>query len=272
MKNEKSVVIKSNVLLEGRYSFTLLEMKMLLLVIAQIKRQDVDFHPYRIFISDLQDAIKIKGKQYGYLRKVAESLKEKSLTIETVTGHLVTSYISDIELFRGKGFIDFYISPKLKPYLLQLNKNFTMYDIRNVLNCKSVYSIRIYQLMKQFEKLGSRAIPVDELRKMLGLQEDQYGRWMNFKTRILEVARKELKRDSDLYFEYTLNKQGRVVQAITFTIKKQRQRRLFDGEDYIKNDAVVSYQKPADETLKRLEEAGKDAVPMPDNLREKLDG
>jgi hypothetical protein len=33
---------------------------------------------------------------------------------------------------------------------------------------------------------------------------------------------------------------------------------------------VVSYQKPADETLKRLEEEGKDAVPMPKEIKDRL--
>ena len=268
-RKEKSVVIKSNVLLEGRYSFSLLEMKMILMVISQIKRADKDFHPYRLYISDLRDELKIKATNYNYLKKVAESLKEKSLTIETPTGHIVTSYVSDIELFRGKGYIDIYISPKLKPYLLQLTKSFTIYDIRNVLNCRSVYSIRIYQLLKQYEKIGKRTITVDELRMMLGL-EKQYTRWMNFKTRILDVAKRELKKFSDLYFEYELNKAGRIVESITFTIKKQAQRNLFNSKPQPTLASAIpaaSYHKSAEPTIKKIEQAGKDAVPMPDHLK-----
>jgi len=114
---------------------------------------------------------------------------------------------------------------------------------------------------------------LDELKYILGFDEGQYSRWGNFKTRIIEVARKELKKYSDLYFEYEIEKKRRVVQGITFTIKKQQQKNLFNQKpEPTLADAVpaASYHRSADETLKKLHEAGQDAVPMPKELKKKL--
>jgi plasmid replication initiation protein len=277
MENKKTTIVEANSLLEAKHSFNLVELKMLLMALAKIKREDKDFSFYRIYTSEFRDlaAIKSNHAYYKYLRQIARSLRRKEIEIETEHGHLITGYFSDIELYKNHGYMDFYISPKMKPYLLDLvNKgNFTIYDIRNVINCKSVYSIRLYQLLKQYEKIGQRSITVKDLKFMLGLDPDQYPRWNNFRPRILEVARKELKKHSDIYFEYKTKRQGRLIDKIIFTILKQKQQRLFDGKpEPSLADAipVVSYQKPADETLKRLEEASKDAVAMPADLKSQI--
>jgi plasmid replication initiation protein len=253
MEKEKNTLVEANTLLEAKHSFNLVELKMLLMAVAKIRREDKGFSVYRIYTSEFRDlaAIKSNNAYYKYLRQIARSLRRKEVEIETEHGHLITGYFSDIELYKNHGYMDFYISPKMKPYLLQLRENFTIYDIRNVINCKSVYSIRMYQLLKQYEKIGQRTIHLKDLKIMLGLGKDKYPRWNNFRSRILEVARKELKKHSDIYFEYETKRQGRLIDKIIFHIKKQRQRRLFDNEDFIKNEAVVSYQQDA--TGKSLE-------------------
>ena len=273
MKNKETTVVESNTLLEARHSFNLVELKMLLMVLARIKKDDKDFHPYRIYTSEFRDLSAVKGHHayYKYLIKTARTLRRKEIVIETEKGDLITGYFSDIELYKNDGYMDFYISPKMKPYLLDLisKGNFTIYDIRNVINCKSVHSIRLYQLTKQYEKLGHRSITLKDLKFMLGLEANQYPRWNNFRARILEISRKELKKHSDIYFEYETKRLGRKVYKIIFIIKKQKQKRLFDNQDYIPNDAIpaANYHKSADAIIKKIEQAGKDAIPMPSHLK-----
>ena len=276
MEKQKTTIVEANTLLEAKHSFNLVELKMLLMALAKIKREDKDFSFYRIYTSEFRDlaAIKSNNAYYKYLRQTARSLRRKEVEIETEQGHLITGYFSDIELYKNHGYMDFYISPKMKPYLLDLvsKGNFTIYDIRNVINCKSVYSIRLYQLLKQCEKMGKRSITVKDLKFMLGLDSDQYPRWNNFRARILEVARKELKKYSDIYFEYETKRQGRLIEKITFTILKQRQKRLFDNEDFIKNDEpLVSYQKDATPKAKQLKKDFEEGVSFADFAKDKED-
>jgi plasmid replication initiation protein len=266
MGNEKHTIIKANALIEGRHEFTLLEIKLFLSVVVQIKRGDKYFQPYRVHIREFLDSMGVKGNVYERIRKLAIGIKDKkSLVIETDTGHLITSYLSDIEIYRNEGYIDCFVSPKLRPFLLQLKKNFTVYDIRNVINCKSVYSIRIYQLLKQYEKIGSRKITLAELRIMLGMPPDLYARWGNLKTRVIEVAKKELKKNSDLYFSYTTKRKGRVIDSIRFKMKKQQQRRLdFDGEGSNGKDTVDYFVKDATGKVKQLQDDFENGVSYKD--------
>ena len=270
MSKQDKTIIKGNALLESRYKFSLLEMKLTLSVLAQIKRKDEAFKEYRVYVDDIKDLIQTKGDIYTYMKDVCRRLKGKNVEIETETGHLQTSYFSDIETYKGRGYIDFSISEKMKPYLLQLKSEFTVYDIRNILRCKSVASIRIYQLMKQYEKLGERTIEIKTLKHILGFTETQYTRWSNFKVRIIDAAKKELMKYSDLYFDYTINKKGHFVHSITFHIKKQKQRRLFDGQDYIKNDEVIQLEKMTEKKLAYLKEQQEDSISIPDELKNRI--
>ena len=254
-KKRNTTIIKSNSLIEGKYSFSLIEMKLLLSVISQIKIEDDNFSRYRVFILDFKEDIGMKGDIYNYLKNICKSLKSKDIEIETETGHLITSYVSDIQLYRKKGYIDLWISPKLKPYLLKLRKSFTIYDIRNVLSLSSTQSIRIYQLRKQWESIGTRTFQIDTLKDILGIDKNQYTRWSDFKKRVIDSSYNQLKKHSDIYFEYRTKRKGRFIDSITFIIKKQRQKRMFDTKEESEEDILkISYHQDLTEKVVNLQQ------------------
>jgi plasmid replication initiation protein len=277
MKKNKSkmMVTQSNLLIESRFKFSLSETKMLLWMVKEVQPGDKDFEDYRIYIKDFISAREAKNKNknlYAMADEMTDAFMTRILRFPEIDGSINKVHLmSFCNYKKGRGFIDFRFDKALNPHLIALKKQFTTYDVRNILNCHHSHSVRIYQLLKSFEGLDERTITVKDLRYMLML-EDEYTRFYDFKRFVLERSMKDLKKNSDIYFKYSLNKRGRNIHSITFTIKKQKQRRLFDGEDYIKNDEpLVSYQKPADETLKRLEEESRNAVSMPPDLKEKLD-
>jgi hypothetical protein len=103
------------------------------------------------------------------------------------------------------------------PYLLNLQKNFTEYKSRNVMHLQSVFSIRIYEILKQYLNIGKRVIELETLREMLGIS-GKYPKFSNIKQRILEPAKNELSQ-TDISFAYEPIKTGRRVTAIRFTVK-----------------------------------------------------
>ena len=108
MEKEKNTLVEANTLLEAKHSFNLVELKMLLMALTKIKREDEDFQVYRIYTSEFRDlaAIKSNHAYYKYLRQIARSLRRKEIEIETEHGHLITGYFSDIELYKNHGYID----------------------------------------------------------------------------------------------------------------------------------------------------------------------
>jgi plasmid replication initiation protein len=78
--------------------------------------------------------------------------------------------------------------------------------------------MRVYTLLKQYERLKEREIELQKLRDILGIRKDQYVLYSNFKKDVLESTQKELAEKADLYFEFDEIKYSRRVGAIRFRI------------------------------------------------------
>ncbi|MGR6001768.1 replication initiation protein [Bacillus cereus] len=107
--------------------------------------------------------------------------------------------------------------PLLKPFLLELNNKFTSYRLGNIIKLKSVYSIRIYELLKQYEIVKERTISLETLRYFIDAL-NIYPNYANFKQRILHSVQKEINSNTDISFEFKEIKKGKKVYKIKFYI------------------------------------------------------
>ena len=106
------------------------------------------------------------------------------------------------------------------PFLLNLKKNFTSYELVYTLRFKSKYSIRLYELIKSIHykdlEQYERIFQLDELRRLMGAET--YTTYQTFKTRALNIAVEEINRYSDTKVEYSPLKKGKSVCAIKLII------------------------------------------------------
>jgi plasmid replication initiation protein len=218
--NQELVVTKANALVEASYRLNVSEQRVLALLVAQIHPNDEDFKPYRFKASKLQALVESANKdEHQRLKVLVKGLTEKSLNIPREDGGwLFVTWLSSGEYIPGRGEVELEFSPKLKPYLLKLQERFTSYKLGNVVKLRSRYSVRLYELLKQYESLGKRSFELVELRLVLGLADDEYSTWHDFKKRVLEPALRELPKKTDLGFSYTVRKRARAVAFVDFKI------------------------------------------------------
>lgn len=164
------------------------------------------------------------------------------------------SWLSSSAYSKGSGIIRLCFDPKLKRFLLQLKSHFTNYRLENVVQLKSQYSIRIYELLKQYEKIGQRVFLLEELREILGIEEGEYVLYGNFKQKVLLVAQKELKGKTDLSFELEEIKVGHGVGKLRFYIKSKNQGKaeLTGVETAQIVPSPLLIEPPKDENLEKL--------------------
>lgn len=219
----KALVTKSNDLVEARYHFSIWETRVFTKLVSLIQPGDEDFKKYKLQIRDLVSFFGVNDNDaYVKIKAVPDNLLKKVVTIPyTENGEerfLKTGLIAQASIPKKKeGYIELSFHPDLKPYLLQLKRTFLSYDIRNVLKISSVYSIRIYELLKQYEKIGYREFDIDTLKVILGVS-DKYKLYGHFKSRIILKAQEDLKLHTDICFSFTEIKAGRKVIAILFEI------------------------------------------------------
>lgn len=239
MSNQIDVVKfikKSNDLVEARYKFDIWETRIFTKTLTMIKQNDEDFKEYTIFLKEIIDDFSLDkdNSAYSHLRTGARKLMKKTFllpyetkgAIRMIEVPIITKIDSFDRLIDGGNsnkkeheYIKVSFHPDMKPYLLQLKTQFTLYDVRNILRLPSTYSIRIYELLKQYEKIEKRGFLLEELKEILGVG-DQYPNYGNFRQRVILKAQQDLKKHTDIYFEFEPIKQGRGVHKLLFYIYK----------------------------------------------------
>ena len=256
MKNNKKnfpsslVVTQSNQLVEARYNLSLGEQRLILAMIAQIQPQDDDFKPYQISIAEFARYIGIsKNSMYQECQIVTKKLLERVIEINEIQGLLQIGWVSSAQYIDGKGVINLTFDPLLKPYLLKLKGDFTSCKFEMLLSFRSQYTMRIYSLLKQYEKISVREIELQSLREMLGLRKDQYKKYNDFKKNILELTQKELTKKGDLTFEFDEVKYGRSICAIRFRILTQNITDVADVFDSELINTILTPPRPKNSTI-----------------------
>jgi plasmid replication initiation protein len=216
-------VTKANTLVEANYRLSLTQQRIVLFMTSLVQPEDEDFKTYRIHVRDLLDILDItRSNLYTQMILMIRDLMKVVVIIPLPDGkHLDTHWISSQKYEIGGGYSDITFDPELKPFLLHLKEKFTTYKLENVMRLKSIYSIRIYEILKQYQGIGKRTITIEALRKMLGITEKEYKLYGHFKNKVLQIAHKEINEKTDILFEYREIKLGRKVNELEFTISKK---------------------------------------------------
>jgi hypothetical protein len=98
--------------------------------------------------------------------------------------------------------------------------------LKNVIRLKIIYSIRIYELLKQYERIGQRTFEIGELRKILGVKPNEYKKYNDFKRKVLHTAQRELSLKTDIEFKFSEMKTGRKITDIEFVIFRSEQNNI----------------------------------------------
>jgi len=218
-----SLIVKSNYLVNARYSYTPLEMKIIYLMARQIKPGDDAFQTYHLSIREFQRDCNLSGNSlHEYMVKVIKRLMGKVIEVRDENNNVELFPLVTYSKHRAKeGTINLTFVPQMQPHLLDLKERFTSFYDANVLALNSQYSMRIYELLKQYEVIGKRKITVEKLRHMLML-EDKYGSYNLFKRKVIEKARNDLDKHCDISFTYQEFKTGRKITSIEFRIHRVR--------------------------------------------------
>ena len=217
--NDKQLVVKANKLIEASYYLTLNEQRLILLAITKVRR-DSALYTHDEFVISAEDWVstfQVEPKNaYRDLQAISRQLFERYITIENTRGNpLMTRWISSIEYLAKDGKLVITFAQNILPFLTVLEKEFTKYRLEFVSKMTSIYAVRLYELLVQWNSTGTREIELDWLKKTFQITET-YAEIRNFKARVIEPAITQINSHSDLTVSYTQRKTGRLVTHFTF--------------------------------------------------------
>lgn len=222
---DKNVKV-ANEFISAQYKLTLLEFKAFLAITTVYDQKNAkDF--YNILKFEFKDLAKSIGlnRETGYtkkLEKILTQLSDAKMRIqkrfdedEEKEQWIVGHFLSSIEAM-GDGTIELVFDPKLIKYFTGLTERYTYLEIQTLLTFSSIYSIRIFNLLKQY-KLKKKTYSVEKLKEML-LITDKYKNFSDFKRYVIEPAIKDINEHSTMKVSYETNgMKGKKVTEITFT-------------------------------------------------------
>lgn len=234
---KKHLVIKSNKLIGMQSDLNLTQLKLFAKVIVEtVKNPKIDF--YRFSVKELMKEFFITDTNYTALRN-ATSKMIKAVILKHENGEVQLPLFTEVNY--NKWILDIYLHPKLKPYILDIEKKYTKYYFENIAWLNSIYSIRIYELLKEYEFRGSRVFELDRFKFLLNISLDKYKNFPDFKKRVLLSSQKELKEKTDIAFEFTEFREKRKVVKLEFKIISQN-RELWEIEKTVSNSSKNSLE------------------------------
>ena len=183
MKKLSPLISKDNLLIQAAYTLTLDEQRLVLAVLAV-----VDTHPSKpaakadtpieISAGEITGLLPVSPDgAYKMLQAASERLYERSVIIDYPDSNpnpddpdltrTRTRWVSAIDYYPSRGCVRLYLAPKIIPYLTQLEGAYTSYRLQYVAPMTSVYAIRLYELLIQWQMKGEREVRIDCLRNSL---------------------------------------------------------------------------------------------------------
>lgn len=220
--NESFSISKLNTFIESSYKLTAMESKIILTLFSNVQPDDKDINTYVFPIKPFAEMLGTNSKNiYGQMKIITKNLMQKVHSIEVDGKTSQVAWLSYVEYDERQGTVTMRFDNFWKQFVLDLQREFTQYKLGNIAYLKSHYSIRLYEILKKWQPTKNKQCEytVKKLKEMLGLEEGQYKQYGIFKKRIIEEAQKQLKKTSDIMFDFEEIKAGRRVESIRFTIK-----------------------------------------------------
>lgn len=220
----------SNDLIKGKSNLSLNELKLLRLTIMQVLAEDKDFMTYQVKIQDLAEILDITSQ--SLYRDVMEMCKHLLQEIVCVgDGNpkhrwKMFQWCSTCEY--EEGIITIKLHDKLKPYLIQLKEHYTQYMLQDILMLKTVYAVRLYELIREemkgqqvyAAKTATVSLDVDTIRKATDT-ENKYEKMGMFKQRVIDSAVSEINDKSRFNVTYEYIKKSRKIVGFKFKIESK---------------------------------------------------
>lgn len=227
-----NLIVKDNALIEASHKLSESEQRLVLLAILKGREfcdciEELKDKELIIHAEDYMKAFGVERQSaYESLKKAVLGLFEAKWGYRFVNskGNIEVAYerfTQSAKYVENEATVKFMFANSIIPMLVELERNFTSYEIEQVANLQSRYAMRLYECLIRFKASKTLTITLDELRFRFGLLDTEYKVMSDFKKRVLDMAVKDINDNTDITVSYDQHKQGRTITGFTFKFKQK---------------------------------------------------
>lgn len=221
------------------------EQNIVYFLISKVKPKDKDFMTVTFTVEEFCNLCGMdssSGKNYSDIKNALKSVADKSAWTEyrdeegRCVGTLVR-WVDTYKFYEDSGVLTATLSQSIKPFLLGLVDNgfYTQAELITFLALKSKYSKRLYELLKSYldiseakrYKLTIKKFEITELKQLVAAEN--YDKFKDFRSRVLDIAMREINEITDIEASYSTTKTGRKYTGIEFLIKYKKPTERFSA-------------------------------------------
>lgn len=222
--DENYFVCVSNAFVKANQDLPLNESKILRIMISQIVATDKELKSYTTTIPDIAKILKIiPDNLYRNIENITRTLMQQLIKVDKGKNKW--------ELFQifskckyDNGILTMRLHDDLKPFIFELKKLYTQYQISVIIGMKSTYAIRVYELIREKRKNNGfikqdefLIISLEDLRNATNTTK-KYSRIIDFKKNVLDISVKEISCNSEFVIDYEHVKKNKTIIAFKFNL------------------------------------------------------
>lgn len=227
---KKAIVTKPNVLNEIRNNnMSLQELRFFSIYLSKINPKEINTRAVRFSLYDFQKIMDInKDMNITHFKLVVRKLLQHIIEVPNENGgYTAFQLFKECCLDKDENeewYVEINAHDNALPLMFNIQGHFFSYQLWNALRLKSVNQFHMYEFLKSNEWKKSCEVTVSELKRILGIGDNEYVRWDNFKKRVLDSCQKAIEETTDINFTYERCKAGKGGKwiSIKFHINKNK--------------------------------------------------
>lgn len=224
MKN--NLVVKDNALVSASYYLSLAEQRLILLGIVEARNNQSKDNEFIIHVNSYISAFGVDDSTaYLTIKEACKRLRGRYFTYDRLVNGSIeeveSNWIQSIAYATNSSYVKIKFTEAVMPLITNLEKHFTSYQIEQVKDLTSIYSIRLYELLISWKKTKKVELPLADLRLKLGIEPNEYKAMNNFKAKVLDLAINQINEHTDITAKYVQVKTGRQITGFIFTFKQK---------------------------------------------------
>ena len=227
------IIEKRNILNEMRpNNMSLVEMRFFSIYLSKINARKQNTRVVCFPLSDFIRIMEINKVNIMSIREVTEKLLKQTVCQRLESGGFVS-----FQLFKsckvdkdrnGDWVVEIDAHDQALPLMFEFKRDYFKYALWNELRLKSTNQMRMYEILKQYEFRREKTLSLVELKFLLGIPDNAYPKFSDFRRDVLDTAKRALMEETDIIFMYDLIKKGRGDKVISVHFKIEKNENFVD--------------------------------------------
>lgn len=232
--NNDLVVKQANKLIYSVYRMEANEQKLILLatrIVNEMEMKNIQFNSDTEIVITADQFAKAYGinkqRAFEFLCEAKNTIYDRSFEIDYVdqNGQIKPTssrWIHRKGEMKAKSEISMFFAPAVIPFIYLVKEEFTLMDLKEVGRLKSKYAIRLYKYLMRWKNANFQpTVSYEQLREILGLDDEEYLIKYDFKKRVLDVAVNQINKGTGfINLKYEGVKKGTSINHFKFTYEK----------------------------------------------------